>query len=177
MCCRSQWGKAAELCHKGLSNATLDAEPARLAAKRSKRDLEIRPLRETGPSSNRIDVVFMGDGYTAEQREEMFADMERLVDDMWGDVTFASYLPVFNIWALYEESAETGIGVNSQPRDTAYRLYRDGTQLRGIFPGNAQGARDACAIAPVRESDDAFSLHFPAFRLSRACLGKPSFFT
>ena len=144
----SAWGKAVELCHKGLSNATLDAEPARLAAKRSNRELEIRPLRETGPSSNRIDVVFMGDGYTADQREEMFADMERLVDDMWGDVTFASYLPVFNIWALYEESAETGIGVNSQPRDTAYRLFRDGTQLRGIRPGNAQGARDACAIAP-----------------------------
>jgi len=72
-----------------------------------------------------------------------------IADDMWGDVTFASYLPVFNIWALYEESAETGIGVNSQPRDTAYRLYRDGTQLRGIFPGNAQGARKSPSQAAV----------------------------
>lgn len=26
----SAWGKAAELCHAGLSNATLDAEPARV---------------------------------------------------------------------------------------------------------------------------------------------------
>ena len=43
---------------------------------------------------NRIDVVFMGDGYTAEERELHFADMERLVDDMWGDTTFASYLPL-----------------------------------------------------------------------------------
>ena len=142
----SAWAAAAELCYHGLSNATLDAEPVRLEQKR-KQAIEIRPLRESGPSSNRIDVVFMGDGYIAEEREKMFADMSRLVEDMWGDVTFASYLPVFNIWALYEESAESGIGVNSQPRDTAYRLFRQGTQLRGIFPGNAQGARDACALA------------------------------
>ncbi len=128
----SAWAKAAELCYHGLSNATLNAEPVRLAQKRRKQDIEIRPLRESGPSSNRIDVVFMGDGYTADEREKMFDDMGRLVDDMWGDVTFASYLPVFNIWALYEESAESGIGVNSQPRDTAYQLYRTGTQLRGI---------------------------------------------
>jgi hypothetical protein len=132
----SAWAKAAELCYVGLSNATLDAEPFRMAQKRRKQDVEIRPLRESGPSSNRIDVVFMGDGYTADEREKMFADMGRLVDDMWGDVTFASYLPVFNIWALFEESAESGIGVNSQPRDTAYRLYRTGTQLRGICTGD-----------------------------------------
>ena len=97
---------------------------------------------------NRIDVVFMGDGYTEEERELHFADMERLVDDMWGDTTFASYLPLFNIWSVFEVSAETGIGVGGVPRDTAYRLYRDGTQLRGIFPGDAQNARDVCALAP-----------------------------
>lgn len=155
----SAWGKAAELCRRGLTNSTIDEEDARLATKKKtvcrdtacrqeKRDIEIRPIRETGPSSNRIDVVFMGDGYMMDERAKHFEDMERLTDDMWGDVTFASFLPVFNIWALHEESAETGIGVNSQPRDTAYRLYRDGTQLRGIFPGNAQNARDNCALAP-----------------------------
>ena len=117
----SAWGRCAEMCHAGLTNSTLDAEPARL---QKKRDVEIRPVRESGdpdvrpPTTarrlslshdslslsdadlrccgrqNRIDVVFMGDGYTEEERELHFADMERLVDDMWGDTTFASYLPL-----------------------------------------------------------------------------------
>eukprot|EP01050_Picozoa_sp_SAG11_P036588 SAG11_NODE_13998_length_629_cov_1.156604_1_plen_154_part_10 len=52
----SAWGKAAEMCNRGLSNATLNEEHARLEAKREV--IEIRPIRETGPSSNRIDVVF-----------------------------------------------------------------------------------------------------------------------
>ena len=87
----SAWGRCAEMCHAGLTNSTLDAEPARL---QKKRDVEIRPVRESGDPDNRIDVVFMGDGYTDEERELHFADMERLVDDMWGDTTFASYLPL-----------------------------------------------------------------------------------
>ena len=49
-----------------------------------------------------------------------------------------SYLPVFNIWALFKASSESGIGVGGVPRDTSYGLYRDGTQLRGIFTSRAQ---------------------------------------
>ena len=41
----SAWGRCAEMCHAGLTNTTLDAEPARLA---KKRDVEIRPVRESG---------------------------------------------------------------------------------------------------------------------------------
>ena len=75
----------------------------------------------------------------------------------WSYLPLFSYLPRsahllltcrFNIWSVFEVSAETGIGVGGVPRDTAYRLYRDGTQLRGIFPGDAQNARDVCALAP-----------------------------
>ena len=51
----------------------------------------------TGPADNRIDVVFMGDGYTAAERELHFADMERLTKDMFEGETFKSYLPLFNI--------------------------------------------------------------------------------
>ena len=66
------------------------AEPARVLALKQRDEIETRPIRQAGDSSNRIDVVLMGDGYTEEQREKMFDDMTRLVDDMWGDITFQS---------------------------------------------------------------------------------------
>ncbi len=53
----------------------------------------------------------MGDGYTLEEKEKFFSDIERLVKDMWASTTFVSVLPLYNIWAIFTPSDEHGIGV------------------------------------------------------------------
>jgi len=40
---------------------------------------------------------------------------------------------LFNVWAIYVESEESGIGTYGKPKNTAFGLYRDGTELRGIY--------------------------------------------
>lgn len=102
---------------------------------------EIQKIIDGGDQSNRIDVVFMGDGYTANERDQFFDDIRRLTDEMFNGDTFRSYLPLFNIWAVYVESNESGIGYNGA-KDTPFRLYRSAGQLRGIVPGNPQFARE-----------------------------------
>ena len=67
---------------------------------------EVLLYADGGDPSNRIDVVFMGDGYLASQKDKFYADMARLTDDMFGDVTFGPWLPVFNIWHVYQPSNE-----------------------------------------------------------------------
>lgn len=101
-------------------------------------------LVSSGPSYNRIDVVFMGDGYTASMEQKFLADMTRLTGDMFEAVTFHSYLPLFNIWAVFRPSDDAGIGKNSEPRNTSYGLYRDGTELRGIYCSKPDAAIDSC---------------------------------
>jgi hypothetical protein len=93
---------------------------------------EVIEIVNTGPPSNRIDLVFMGDGYTQQQRSQMLADMNRLVDDMFTGTTFTPYVPLFNVWVVFRPSDESGIGVGGTPKNTAFRLYRDGTELRGV---------------------------------------------
>lgn len=93
-----------------------------------------------GDQANRIDVVFMGDGYQASEREEFFQDIRRLTDDMFRGTTFQSYLPLFNIWAVYVESVDSGIGYDGA-KNTPFRLYREAGQLRVIWPGNPNLAR------------------------------------
>jgi hypothetical protein len=105
---------------------------------------EVIQLINSGSPANRIDLVFMGDGYTANQRTQMIADMTRLVDDMFTGTTFTPYLPLFNVWIVFRASTQSGIGTGGVPLNTAFRLYRDGTQLRGVYCGNAPAARDAC---------------------------------
>lgn len=101
---------------------------------------EIINIVNGGDKANRIDVVFMADGYTADERDQFFDDIRRLTNDMFNGDTFRSYLPLFNIWAVYVESTESGIGYNG-PKDTAFKLYRTNGQLRGVFTANAQFAR------------------------------------
>jgi hypothetical protein len=110
---------------------------------------EVIPIIHSGESANRIDVVFMGDGYTAAERERFFSDIQRLTSDMWSGITFSSYLPLFNVWALYRPSLESGIGVGGKPKNTAFGLYRDGTELRGVFTSKAPDARAACHATGV----------------------------
>ncbi|KAF9576330.1 hypothetical protein EC968_009304 [Mortierella alpina] len=105
---------------------------------------EVRKLVDSGPDSNRVDIVFMGDGYTLEEREKFFGDMKRLVNDMFIGDTFQSFLPLFNVHALFRPSKESGIGTNGRWKDTSFRLYRDGTELRGIYTADPGAARQAC---------------------------------
>ncbi|KAF9355827.1 hypothetical protein BGX26_006075 [Mortierella sp. AD094] len=41
---------------------------------------EVRKLVDSGPDKNRVTIVFMGDGYTLDEREKFFGDMKRLVN-------------------------------------------------------------------------------------------------
>lgn len=109
---------------------------------------EVVTLIDNGPSQNRIDLVFMGDGYTKVEKNKFFDDIQRLTNDLFEKDTFKSYLPLFNVHAVYRPSNESGIGKNNRPKDTAFKLYREGSTLRAIFPGNPSAALSACQKAP-----------------------------
>ncbi|CAJ2502536.1 Uu.00g099300.m01.CDS01 [Anthostomella pinea] len=106
--------------------------------------LEIQPLIVNGPSSNRIDLIFFGDGYTEDEKDKFFADALFLAANLTDGQTYASVLPLMNFWAGFSSSAESGIGVGGQPLDTVYGLYRDGTELRGVYYDKPEVARAAC---------------------------------
>ncbi|MEY4631178.1 MAG: hypothetical protein RIQ81_1298 [Pseudomonadota bacterium] len=133
---------------RGVSRKQLeDFISQREAERKSTSEDQVRTLIQSGPAENRIDLVFMGDGYTQSEMDKFHADINRLVDDMFLGYTFKSYLPVFNVHAVFRASNESGIG-KGNPRDTAYRLYREGDTLRAIFPGDTDALRESCAAAP-----------------------------
>jgi len=118
----------------------------------ARKEPEVVKIVNGGDQGNRIDVVFMGDGYTAAEREEFFDDMRRLTTDMFETSTFRSYLPLFNIWAIYVESADSGIGYTGA-LDTPFRLTREAGQLRAIYPGDSNYARQVCQLTGISGCD------------------------
>ncbi|KAF9063286.1 IgA peptidase M64-domain-containing protein [Rhodocollybia butyracea] len=106
--------------------------------------LEIQPLIVSGPSENRVDLVFFSDGYILEEREKFIQDALRLAEDVSGNQTFNTVKPLLNFWAAFTPSEESGVGTGGKPKKTPYGLYRDGTELRAVYYAYPEVADAAC---------------------------------
>lgn len=97
---------------------------------------ETREILKQGPNNNRIILTFLGDGYLLSEKEKYFSDVQRLVKDLIERETFKSYRKLFNIYATFTPSRQSGIS-DRVYKDTVFGLYRypKGSK-RGILPGN-----------------------------------------
>ncbi|MFO0592124.1 MAG: M64 family metallopeptidase [Polyangiaceae bacterium] len=65
-------------------------------------------LATAGSTAASIDFVIVGDGYTAAERDKFFADAQTAADGILGSETYGAYKPVFNAWALFTPSQDSG---------------------------------------------------------------------
>lgn len=80
----------------------------------------------TGSTDDRLDVVIIGDGYTADQQDDFHADATA----KWADITamepYRSYQNLFNVWTVDAVSNQSGISGDpgaDTVRDTALSSY------------------------------------------------------
>ncbi len=64
---------------------------------------------DSGPSDNRIDVVFVGDGYQAGQLGLYASHTMNAIDDMFALEPFASYASYFNVHRVDVVSTDSGV--------------------------------------------------------------------
>ena len=123
-------------------------EAEALQAKPEWEGSEVKTIVNQGPSENRIDLTIVGDGYTEAEKARFFEDAKRLTDDMFVGQTFASYLPLFNVHAVFVPSNESGLS-DVERKDTALKLQRSPQgSKRGILPGDRRAAERAIGLAP-----------------------------
>ncbi|MFG2629057.1 M64 family metallopeptidase [Streptomyces sp. NPDC048473] len=80
----------------------------------------------TGTTDDRLDIVIIGDGYTADQQDDFHADATA----KWADITalepYKSYQGLFNVWTVDAVSNESGISGDpgaDTVKDTALGSY------------------------------------------------------
>ena len=109
---------------------------------------ETRTLVSQGPTNNRIDLTMVGDGYTASEKERFFEDAARMTKDLFEGQTFASYLPLFNVHAVFVPSKDSGL-TDKESKNTALGLYRTPAgSKRAIQVANSSAAEKAIQLAP-----------------------------
>ncbi|MFF0201164.1 M64 family metallopeptidase [Streptomyces sp. NPDC005017] len=86
----------------------------------------VTPLQRTGPANARLDLVVIGDGYTASEQGDFTEDARRSLDAILAIEPYRSYRGLFNIWLV--EAASPVSGVSGDPtadvtRDTVLGSY------------------------------------------------------
>lgn len=108
----------------GVSNAESTAYAQEAGA------AKLVPLQVTGPPEERLNLVIMGDGYTAGEMDTFHEDVDRNQNVMWAHEPFRSYRDYFNVYALEIVSGVSGISCDPDDgnvrRDTPLHLeYAD----------------------------------------------------
>ncbi|MEU6120615.1 M64 family metallopeptidase [Streptomyces sp. NPDC047123] len=105
-------------------HTAVPASPA-LSARESARikgDGDVVPIVAAGPTGSKLDVVFIGDGYTAAQQEDFHADVRAKWAKISAVEPYASYKDLFNVWAVDAVSRESGVSndpAEGTAKDTA----------------------------------------------------------
>ena len=77
-----------------------------------------RYLHKSGDSREKIDVAIVAEGYTAEQRENFYADAQTAVNSILAHAPFKQYADRFNFVAVAAESADSDVSI---PKEGIWR--------------------------------------------------------
>ena len=70
--------------------------------------LGVDTLINNGNKNNRINLVFMGDGYTSAQQSQFISDVNTIVNKLFITAPFNRYTNFFNVYAIKVVSTESG---------------------------------------------------------------------
>jgi len=66
-------------------------------------------LQKSGDSCNKVDLLILGDGYTAQERSKFEKDARKMMETLFAQEPYKSHRRDFNVWGLCPTSTETGI--------------------------------------------------------------------
>ena len=74
---------------------------------------KVTPIQVTGPPSQRLNLIILGDGYQKDQQSLFLQDLDRNLSVMWATEPFRSYRNYINVYAV--ELASIDYGVRCDP--------------------------------------------------------------
>ncbi len=108
-------------------------------------------LQKEGDPASKVDLLVMGDGYTAAERAKFEKDARRFMEKLFSTPPFREHRDDFNVWGLCPVAQESGIprpssGIQRRsPLGTTYDTF--GTE-RYVLTTENRALRDAASFAP-----------------------------
>src|SRR5205807_10372539 len=76
------------------------------------------PIQKMGEPATKVDLLLLGDGYTAREIPKFIADARRLIAVLFSTSPFKEHRSDFNVWGLCPPASQSGI---SRPSTGIYR--------------------------------------------------------
>lgn len=93
----------------------MDVDPTSLFIDRSKlKENKVYPIQNNGNSSGKVDLVFIAEGYTANEQEKFVADAKRFTEALFATPPYVDRRNDFNVWAVELVSEESGTDVSGK---------------------------------------------------------------
>lgn len=148
------WGQYAS-----VPEAASPSTSSRRAAPRvSAEDGSVTALGDTGPTDARLDVVVMGDGYTAAEQGDFEEDARRSLGELLDVEPYASYQGLANFWMVHAESTDSGVSrdADSNPgtvldKDTALGSYFWCNNTERLLCVDTAAVNDYAQLAPAAD--------------------------
>lgn len=75
---------------------------------------KIYSIQKKGNSSDKVDLVFIAEGYTANEQEKFVADAKRFTEALFSTPPFDAHRDEFNVWAVELISEESGTDISGK---------------------------------------------------------------
>jgi len=85
---------------------------------------QVREIHISGAPSDKVDLVLLGDGYTAAEADKFVADARRLTAALFTYSPFKERADDFNVWAINPPATESGV---NRPSNGTFRFSPSGT--------------------------------------------------
>ncbi len=111
----------------------------------------VTTVMDNGPTANRIDLVMLGDGYTAGEMTTYEAHVDAALADFFSEEPFAAYSTYFNVHRVDVVSNESGVDEIDLGifKDTALDMEYGCFNIARLLCINVSKAYDAAASAPA----------------------------
>jgi hypothetical protein len=125
-------------------SASIDPDSLDVSRGKRRSDLVVRDVMVNGPSETRVDLLFVSEGYRADQMEKFRHDVSRLTEALFAWTPYRELRERFNVRAIEVPSRDSGPG---EPR-------------KGLFPDTAFSlAFNTFGIARYMAQPDVKALH------------------
>lgn len=101
-----------------LFRCRIDPDSTGIIREASVPDVQTIEMGPHGDPHRRVDLVFVAEGYTAEEIDKAVSDLERFLAIMFAEEPYRSHREEFNIYGVFRASAESGV---DEPTRGIYR--------------------------------------------------------
>jgi hypothetical protein len=125
----------------------IDIDPNSIFINRERlKDNKVTKIQHNGSISDKVDLVFIGEGYTANEQEKFLNDVNRFTESLFKTPPYDMYRNEFNVWAVELISEESGMDISGKG------IFKQTALNSGFYTFGIERYLTAQDMKPIRDA-------------------------